>query len=135
MATVSLQAIDKLEGLQLLYQRGKSSFIVPSYYLHAVLTFEVSAHYRTTLWDYEWWHKKAKAVTEWEYRWAKDYMHNEHSVDNSLQVVELLTHLMKQWDELVKLLTKKKMNMEPFREWVKNYSKKMDKLLKQLHNV
>jgi len=134
-ATVTLQAIDKLEGLQLLYQRGKSSFIVPPYNLHAVLTFEVSAHYGTALWDYEWWHKRAKAVTEWEYWWAQDYMHNEHSMDDSLQVVESLAHPMKQWDELVKMLSKKKMNIDAFREWVKDYSKKVDKLHNQLRNV
>jgi hypothetical protein len=64
-----------------------------------VLTFEVSAHYGTTLWDYKWWFKRAKVVMEWECKWVGDYtVHNEHAVDDFVGVVESLTHLMEKWD-------------------------------------
>ncbi|KIM72115.1 hypothetical protein PILCRDRAFT_16433 [Piloderma croceum F 1598] len=107
-SSTTLEAIHNLEGLTVLYQRGWQAFFMPPFYIHAVLTFKVSAHSITPVWDYNTWKDTARRVTEWEVAWAWDYFENGHSCTDGVQVLQYLLHAMERWDKLHKKLIKKK---------------------------
>lgn len=80
---------------------------MPPFHIHAILTFEVSTHSGTTIWDYNTWKDTARRVTEWEFAWARDYFENSHSSTDNVQALEYLLHAMMRWDKLHKKLIKK----------------------------
>jgi len=131
-STVTVEAIQQLEGLKILYQTGRQAFILPPYHFHAVMTFETSAHCGTALWDYEWWLKASKAGIEWEYGWARDYMANEHPRSEAVALLNDLDVAMGKWEQLLAKLVKKNVNVMKFKPWVKETSKKVKVLLNDL---
>ena len=132
-SSTTLEAIHNLEGLTVLYQRGRQAFFMPPFHIHAVLTFEVSAHSGTPVWDYNTWKDTARRVTEWEVAWARDYFENGHSCTDGVQALQYLLHAMERWDKLHKKLVKKKCvskeDLVEFGNWVKIYLKKVEQNL------
>jgi hypothetical protein len=131
---VTLEAIHHLEGLTLLYQQGRQAFFMPPFHIHAVLTFAVSAHSGTAIWDYNAWKNTARRVTEWEFAWARDYFENGHSKAHGVEALEYLEHAMTRWDKLHKKLVKKtgfpKTELGEFGQWTKTYLNKVQQNLK-----
>ncbi|KIM79879.1 hypothetical protein PILCRDRAFT_823068 [Piloderma croceum F 1598] len=120
-SSTTLETIHNLKGLTFLYQQGQQAFFMPPYHIHAVLTFEVSTHSGTLVWDYNTWKDTARRVTEWEVAWAQDYFENGHSCTDGV------------WDKLHKKLNKKKCvskdDLVKFGDWVKIYLKKVEQNL------
>jgi len=137
-SSATLEAIHHLEGLTLLYQRGRQSFLMPPYHIHAVLTFEVSAHSGTTVWDYNSWKDTARRLTEWESSWALDYFKNGHTRSDGVQALQYLLHAMTRWDKLHKKLIKKrslsKADLVEFGHWVKLHLKKVQQNLSAMEH-
>jgi hypothetical protein len=132
----TLEAIQKLEGLNVVYQKGRQAFLMPPFHLHAVLTFEVSAHCGTAIWDHDSWKNTARQVTEWEYSWARDYFQNGFSQEDAQQTFLYLNHSISRWDKLHKKLVKKntvsKSDLKELGEWVKTFQKKLSQGLRLL---
>jgi hypothetical protein len=129
---VTIEAIEKLEGLQVMYQRNQTAMVVHPHELHAVFTFEISAHCGVSVWDYEWWTKRARRCTEWELEWARDWMHHEHTRGDAMELLGNLRHAMGRWEELGKLLTKKKVNDPEYKQWIRKISRAVEDLWKDL---
>jgi len=132
-SSITLEAIHHLDGLTLLYQQGRQAFYMPPYHLHAVLTFEVSAHSGTPVWDYNTWRDTARRVTEWEYSWAQDYFDHGHSRLDGVQALHYLLHAMTRWAKLHKKLVKNKnlskQELAEFGDWVKKYLNNVERKL------
>jgi hypothetical protein len=132
----TLEAIQVLEGLKVLYQTGRQAFFMPPFHFHAVLTFEVSAHCGTPIWDYDHWKHTARRVTEWEYLWGRDYFQNGCVREDARLTMEHLNHAMSRWDKLGKRLAKRKcvskVDLQEFVDWVKVYRRNVEQRLAQL---
>jgi hypothetical protein len=130
----TVEAIHHLEGLTFLHQRGRQAFFMPPYHIHAVMTFEVSAHSGTPIWDFKDWKDTAKTVTEWECDWARDYFDHGYSESDAHMTFEYLLHAMKRWDKLHKKLVKSKRGSKPdlveFGDWVKSQTLKVQQNMK-----
>jgi hypothetical protein len=136
---ITLEAIHSLEGLTLLYQQGRQAFFLPPFHIHAVLTFEVSAHSGTAIWDYGAWKDTARRGTEWEFTWARDYFENGHSLALGVQGLQYILHAMTRWDKLHKKLIKKagfpKPELVEFGLWTKSYLNKVQQNLESLESL
>jgi hypothetical protein len=62
-------------------------------------------------------------VTEWEYSWARDYLQNGFTREDTQQTLHYLNHSSSRWDKLHKKLAKKKAvsksDLKELAEWVK----------------
>ena len=104
----TLEAVQMLEGLNLVYQKGRQAILMPPFYLHAILTFKVSAHCGTVIWDHDSWKNTAWCVTEWEYSWVTDYLQNGFTREDAQKTLHYLNHSNLRWDKLHEKLAKKK---------------------------
>lgn len=129
--TSTIAAIDALENLQLLFMNEKSSFILPPYHFHAVLTFEASAHCGGCLWTYGWWKTTSKMCAEWEYQWAKDYATNGFVTADAIHALTKLGDGMKKWKRLTASHPNHPMCRE-LKEWQKEMSQKIREFEKSI---
>lgn len=70
--SATLHAIQKLEGLQLLYvEKPLHTFIIPPNYYHACLSLATSAHAGIRYWSYSTF-KEAARIIDFHLKWRKD---------------------------------------------------------------
>jgi hypothetical protein len=79
-------ALAHLEGLQVIHSTGSKAFILPPYHLHAVITFEASAHSGIALWGFPWWESSRRGI-EWEIEWASNHSFHGCSAIHALEVL------------------------------------------------
>jgi hypothetical protein len=85
-AQITRDALAHLEGLQVIHSNGSKAFILPPYHLHAVITFEASAHSGIALWGFPWWDSSRQGI-EWEIEWASNHSFHGCSATHALEVL------------------------------------------------
>jgi hypothetical protein len=133
-ATLTLDAINNMEGLELLLHEGQESFLILPYYFHAVLTFEASAHCGSPIWRLDWWQEIAKAAMEWEYLWAKDHAANGFSAKEVDAVLKEMQDAQVHWGALAAKFTAGRISKD-LKTWHKHMSKKIKDLRKQIEQA
>jgi hypothetical protein len=86
-ASITSDALTHLEGLQVIHATNSKAFILPPYHLHAVFTFEASAHSGIALWGFPWWEESRKGI-EWEINWALNHSVHGCSAMDALNVLK-----------------------------------------------
>jgi hypothetical protein len=99
----TVEAIERLEGLRYLIQRSGTAFILPPYHLHAVLSFEASAHCGICFWNVSTWEEFACQGMDWELGWAKNYASKGHGIECAIDLIQGLAHSVKTFDSVAKL--------------------------------
>jgi hypothetical protein len=133
-ATLTLEAIDNMEGLELLLHEGQASFVILPYHFHSVLTFEASAHCGSPIWRLDWWEEMSKAATEWEYLWAKDHAANGFSAQEADGVLKEMQDAQVHWGTLAAKFTASRIGKD-LKAWHKHMSKKIKDLRKQIEQA
>ena len=88
---ITRDALAHLEGLQVIHSTGSEAFILPPYHLHAVITFEASAHSGIALWGFPWWESSRQGI-EWEIEWVLNHSIHGCSATHALEVLNSISN-------------------------------------------
>lgn len=118
----TLDAVKHMEGLTLLYQRGINAFILPPYHLHAVLTFETSAHCGVTFWNLQSWKDFSQYGLEWEYSCMKDYLSKGYGLRDAQVLSQDVLDALERLDVFALKFAKKDKDL---RRWIVDLRKRV----------
>lgn len=133
-STLTLDAIEAMEGLRILYHKGKMSFLLLPYHFHAVLTFEASAHCGMAIWRLDWWKDIARAGAEWEFLWARDHAANGFTGQEADGVLKEMQMAEEHWGKLANKFPGNDI-AKALRVWNKDMGKKVKDVRKQIERV
>ena len=120
MGRETIEAVNTMEHLSILYQHGLNAFTLPPYHLHAILTFNTSTHCGMSFWDMESWEKFGRVGLEWELNWTQDYVSKGYGKKDA----ELLAgEMMDTFNKLDVLCDKKVKNSKVLEKWVVDMQK------------
>jgi hypothetical protein len=123
--TETLEAVKNLDGLNVLYQTGSNAFVLPSYHLHAVITFEISAHSGVTFWDMDTWNDFSRGGLEWEYNWAKDYASKGYGLVDAQTLEKDIVEALNNYEVLGR---KRNVKGKDLQRWVADMRRKVSGL-------
>jgi hypothetical protein len=123
------EAVGKLEGLTYLIQRTHTAFILPPYHLHAVFSFEASAHCGISFWNTSTWEEFACQGMDWELAWAKSYATHGHGIECAINMIDQLGDSVKMFSKVAKLKGK---GSRQLLNWVGTMSTKISNAAKDL---
>ena len=125
------EAVRELEGMTYLIQRTHSAFILPPYHLHAVLSYEASAHCGVGFWNVSNWEEFARQGIEWELEWAKSYVAHGHGIECGVDTVKNISNSVKTLGKVAKLGGRKSRDLL---NWVGPMAKKVSDVTRDLKN-
>ena len=130
--SLTLSLIHKLEGLQLHYfDNTPTAFVVPPNYLHAVISFTMSAHAGIFFFGYPNF-PEALHLMRWFIDWAKQYTSFRHTITESCAVLQkILDEGVQRWISLLHVNENHERNTDIIKE-LKTIEKEATQLLTTL---
>lgn len=126
----TVEAIQNMEGLKVIFCKEKIAFPVDPYGFHAVLTFSTAAHTGSRVWSFDFFNESMAAISE-EIKWSGQPA-NGIPINECIQRLREIKEDLTNWEELA--VTKTNDNRSPYiskyipelKQYIENLMKNLD---------
>ena len=128
----TVDAINGMCGLEMLYVKEPQAFILPPYHFHAVITFDTSIHAKVSLWGFQWLEQFRRG-----FKWVIDFATNYQRYDISSEEAErMLVSAQKNgldgWMTVAKTFSDQP-HADELRDWVASAAEGIQNALMIIH--